>query len=247
MATYEYNGLMTVKDAAGNKYLLYPITKAECVDGLEEALAAKAAATHHHAAGDINSGIFDSARIPNLDASKIASGTMAAARLPTIAVNKGGSGKTSWSANRLIYPSASTTLAQLAFPSVAGSVLRQGTSGAPYWTSLQDLVAALGDAGGVRIATGSYTGTGTYGASNPCSLTFPFSPELVIVRHMVLMRGAGDTFHSTSSNGSSSSNAKNTAIWTETGVEWYCSQSYQPSASAQMNAEGAVYNYLAIR
>jgi hypothetical protein len=171
MATYEHNGLMTVKDAAGNKYLLYPITKAECVDGLEEALAAKAAATHHHAAGDINSGIFDSARIPNLDASKIASGTMAAARLPTIAVNKGGTGKTSWSANRLIYPSASTTLAQLAFPSVAGSVLRQGTSGAPYWTSLQDLVAALGDAGGVRIATGSYTGTGTYGASNPCSLT----------------------------------------------------------------------------
>ena len=63
---------------------------------------------------------------------------------------------------------------------------------------------------------------------------------------MVLMRGAGDTFHSTSSNGSSSSNAKNTIIWTETGVEWYCSQSYQPSASSQMNAEGAVYNYLAI-
>ena len=49
MATYEYNGLMTVKDAAGNKYLLYPITKAECVDGLEEALATKAAATHSHA------------------------------------------------------------------------------------------------------------------------------------------------------------------------------------------------------
>ena len=181
MATYEYNGLMTVKDAAGNKYLLYPITKAECVDGLEEALATKAAATHHHAAGDVNSGVFDSARIPNLDASKIASGTMAAARLPTIAVNKGGTGKTSWSANRLIYPSASTTLAQLAFPSVAGSVLRQGTSGVPYWTSLQDLVAALGDAGGVRIATGSYTGTGTYGASNPCSLTFDFVPLLLIV------------------------------------------------------------------
>ncbi len=65
MATYEYNGLMTVKDAAGNKYLLYPITKAECVDGLEEALAAKAAATHHHAAGDVNSGIFDSCFPPS--------------------------------------------------------------------------------------------------------------------------------------------------------------------------------------
>ena len=77
-------------------------------------------------------------------------------------------------------------------------------------------------------------------------IRFPFSPELVVVRHMVLMRGAGDTFHSASSNGSSSSNAKNTAIWTEAGVEWYCSQSYQPSAASQMNAEGVVYNYLAI-
>ena len=35
MATTEQNGLMTYKDAAGNKYLLYPITKAENVDGIE--------------------------------------------------------------------------------------------------------------------------------------------------------------------------------------------------------------------
>ena len=63
---------------------------------------------------------------------------------------------------------------------------------------------------------------------------------------MVLMCGASDTFHSTSSNGSSSGNSKNTVTWDANGVKWYCSQSYQPSASAQMNAEGAVYNYLAI-
>lgn len=30
-----------------------------------------------------------------------------------------------------------------------------------------------------RIATGSYTGTNTYGASNPCRLTFDFVPQLV--------------------------------------------------------------------
>ena len=77
-------------------------------------------------------------------------------------------------------------------------------------------------------------------------IRFPFLPKLVIIRNMVLMRGTDVTFHSTSSNGSSSGNAKNTVAWDETGVEWYCSQSYQPSASAQMNAEGAVYNYLAI-
>lgn len=32
-----------------------------------------------------------------------------------------------------------------------------------------------------RIATGSYTGTGTYGASNPNSLTFEFAPKIVLL------------------------------------------------------------------
>ena len=59
-------------------------------------------------------------------------------RIPTINVEHGGSGKTSFTANRLIYPSASTTISQLAFPTVSGSVLRQGISGAPYWTSTED-------------------------------------------------------------------------------------------------------------
>lgn len=34
---------------------------------------------------------------------------------------------------------------------------------------------------GVKIATGSYKGTGTYGASNPNSLTFEFEPKLVFM------------------------------------------------------------------
>ena len=34
---------------------------------------------------------------------------------------------------------------------------------------------------GVKIATGSYVGTGTYGASNPNSLTFEFEPKFVFV------------------------------------------------------------------
>ena len=41
----------------------------------------------------------------------------------------------------------------------------------PYWAK----------EAGVRIVTGSYVGTGTYGASNPNSLTFDFAPNLVIV------------------------------------------------------------------
>lgn len=39
MATTEHVGLLTTKDSDGNKKLLYPITKIEAVDGLEEALA----------------------------------------------------------------------------------------------------------------------------------------------------------------------------------------------------------------
>lgn len=35
--------------------------------------------------------------------------------------------------------------------------------------------------GGIQIATGSYKGTGTYGESNPNSLTFDFEPKLVII------------------------------------------------------------------
>ena len=55
------------------------------------------------------------------------------------------------------------------------------------WDKIDEKVkAALDDIGDlqseqVRIATGSYEGTGTYGASNPCSLTFDFAPKLLIV------------------------------------------------------------------
>lgn len=34
---------------------------------------------------------------------------------------------------------------------------------------------------GQSIATGSYIGTGTYGPSNPCSLTFPFVPTFAFI------------------------------------------------------------------
>lgn len=53
-------------------------------------------------------------------------------QLPTIPVTKGGTSKTSWVANRLIYPNTTTAFAQLANPSV-NSVLCQNPSGAPFF------------------------------------------------------------------------------------------------------------------
>ena len=58
-----------------------------------------------------------------------------------------------------------------------------------------DLAAALGDAiGGCKIQTGSYVGTGTYGASNPCSLTFDFVPKIYgVVGYVTSSNSPGST------------------------------------------------------
>ena len=185
-------------------------------------------------------------------AEEITSGTLDTERLPTVPVSKGGTGLSSLAANRLIYPSAPTTLAQLSFPAVAGSVLRQGASGAPYWTSLASLILEMG---GVKIATGSYTGTGTYGSSSPNRLTFGFVPKLVIVYEnaglfspatyssayggwkggFLWVPGMGSAY--TGSGGATAimSLSGNTLSWYSTSSEW-----------TQVNASGTVYNYLAI-
>ncbi len=73
----------------------------------------KANSDHVHSASDITTGI--------------------------LSVPRGGSGKSSWTANRILYPSSPTVFEQLPFPTVNGSFLRQGTSGAPYWTSPDDV------------------------------------------------------------------------------------------------------------
>lgn len=86
----------------------------------------------------------------------------------TLPVARGGTGKSSFAAYKILVPSGSTTISQLNFPTVAGSVLRQGTSGAPYWTSLEDLVEALGisSVGGFELLA-EYKTAGTYTASIP--------------------------------------------------------------------------------
>ena len=91
-----------------------------------------AASSHNHSASDITSG--------------------------TLSVARGGTGKSSWTANRLIYPSAATTLAQLAFPTTAGSFLRQGTSGAPYWSTPSEVLNAIGAASSGHTHTASDVG-----------------------------------------------------------------------------------------
>ena len=76
-----------------------------------------------------------------------------AARL--LPVSNGGTGKSSWYANRLLYASSESALSQLNFPSVVGSVLAQGTSGAAYWRSdmitILDLLKGLTESAGESV------------------------------------------------------------------------------------------------
>lgn len=61
----------------------------------------------------------------------------------TLSVSNGGTGKTAWETNRLMFPSNTATITQLPFPAVAKSILQQDTSGAPYWSSPNDLTSSL--------------------------------------------------------------------------------------------------------
>lgn len=62
------------------------------------------------------------------------------------------------------------------------------SAGIPKSDLASDVQAAL--TGNAKIASGTYTGTGTYGADNPNSLTFSFEPKIVIMLGYLNSNGA---------------------------------------------------------
>lgn len=116
------------------------------------------------------------------------------------------------------------------------------------------LVDLLGNyvGNGVKIETGEYTGTGTYGASNPNTLTFNFVPKLLIIRPsagklegssisdtgMIALYGS-TAFNAKSSDGNS--NALAEIVWSSTSASWS-----GKNADAQLNANNTKYLYIAI-
>lgn len=98
-----------------------------------------------------------------------------------------------------------------------------------------------------RVAWGSYTGTGVYGASHPNSIACDFTPVLLAIHH-----ATNDTltpvlaFRDMPSFGFSSSGGVNTITWGERGVSWYVNGGNTMSVNYQMNASGKTYHYLII-
>lgn len=108
---------------------------------------------------------------------------------------------------------------------------------------------ALGQLGAkVQIATGSYTGTGTYGASNPNSLTFGFVPKLVVIYgngYLTLFVASAATSTYAEWALVLSSNGAREKVQTriiETTLNWYVTS----GNGAQSNESGRTYAYIAI-
>lgn len=146
----------------------------------------------------------------------------------TLGVARGGTGKSSVTANSFL--------------------VGNGTSAMAEKTAAQ-VLALLGAA---QIASGTYSGTGTYGSSNKTSLTFNFAPKALFITgdgYQVMMMVPSTTEQETQclyrtasgSSGDAQGAYLQYRLSTKT-VSWYCTN----APSAQMNASGKTYSYIAL-
>lgn len=115
----------------------------------------------------------------------------------------------------------------------------------PTGTNVTDEVAqALGS---VKVETGSYTGTGTYGSSNPNTLTFDGPPFVVYIRandmsaafvYLMYVKGLSDQSRYSYTNGDL---VDLTTTLNGNTLSYYTNDSYK-----QNNASGIEYVYFAI-
>jgi hypothetical protein len=155
-----------------------------------------------------------------------------------LSVAKGGTGKSSWSANRLIYPSAATTLAQLAFPPQAGAFLKQDTSGSPYW--------------GYPSVAGTYIGQGRTGENSPNTISFVHgTPKVVLIKqtNLTLVRWGFLLITPSASTGVSviETGTMSNLVVSISGntVSWYYKSTDSHPAN-QLDARGGIFAYVGI-
>lgn len=94
----------------------------------------------------------------------------------------------------------------------------------------------------VKLETGSYVGTGTYGQSNPTTLTFPFEPKVVFVtkKDSFLVSSAFVGFVWLFGQDTITSSGPTTFTVNDNGLSWYSN-----GASNQLNVSGTNYVYAA--
>lgn len=179
----------------------------------------------------------------------------------TLPMSKGGTGATTAAAaiHALINGLTALTATDLADGDTIALDDASGATGKKV--TMANLVAYLsGLMGGARIQTGSYVGTGTYGSSNPCSLTFDFSPQILWVssiryiegyyssdlsgkvplsKSFICFRGCNQIDHNYYMNGGYSMSIN--LVWGNKSVAYY-----SQDASKQYNTGNTTYYYCAI-
>ena len=105
-----------------------------------------------------------------------------------------------------------------------------------------------------RIVAGSYTGTGTYGADNPRTLTFAFTPILVIITASStggVVPGSVFIVNQVKSDGIGNYDNPSFGLdlhltWGDDRVSWYTASTDDDAAALQLNKDGQIYRYFAI-
>lgn len=95
----------------------------------------------------------------------------------------------------------------------------------------------------VKLETGSYVGTGTYGSGNPNTLTFPFEPKVVIVTNGITFTMIRPMEQNRCNN--ENSGYLNKISWEENSVSWYCTANTSASIG-QCNQSNTTYYYTAL-
>ena len=99
---------------------------------------------------------------------------------------------------------------------------------------------------GLKVETGTYIGTGTYGESNPTSISFSKTPELIFVSGLPGENTHGPFFAIKDGQGvnvgyGSETQTMNDVVWGKT-VSWYTTTNER----VQMNESGRKYVYIGI-
>ena len=120
-------------------------------------------------------------------------------------------------------------------------------------TGLSELWSLIRDAD-VKIQTGTYTGTGVCGASNPNTLTFDIVPKVVIVsyhptnndqRIAIFFRGVTTVYNYAGYGNYAMADGQLSVTWGEKSLGWYSSGN-AVNTYRQMNDSGQVGYYIAI-
>ena len=103
--------------------------------------------------------------------------------------------------------------------------------------------AAVAAKGNCQLYTATYTGTGNYGSSKKCTLTFPGEPWAVFIGDcgndgvfLLALRGMRST------HAQAGGTSENHLTWSGSNLQWYSSD----DALSQMNRSGNTYRVVAL-